>query len=159
MSKSVWLSGKTYTHAVGLSCCFRQHKAQSHCKYLHGYALEIKFTFSTTDLDENGWVVDFGGLKDLKAWLELMFDHKCLVAHDDPSISTFRALHNVGLVQLREVPGTGCEKFAEMIYAHTEAWLKRVDLSPRCSLVSVEVREHGANSASFCKLGTGDSVQ
>ena len=37
---------------------------------LHGYSLQFKFTFEARELDERNWVVDFGGLKPLKAWLE-----------------------------------------------------------------------------------------
>lgn len=41
----VYRSTKTYGHNAGLSCAFRQWKANSHCKYLHGYALSFKFVF------------------------------------------------------------------------------------------------------------------
>jgi 6-pyruvoyltetrahydropterin/6-carboxytetrahydropterin synthase len=54
---------KSYPHELGLSCVFRQHRAESHCKLLHGYALAFTFVFGCTGTDENGWVFDFGGLK------------------------------------------------------------------------------------------------
>jgi len=34
-------STKTYKATKGFSCCFRQFKATSHCRFLHGYSLEI----------------------------------------------------------------------------------------------------------------------
>ena len=71
-----YYSTKTYGHNIGLSACFRQPNAHSHCKFLHGYSLQFKFTFSCDSLDERNWVVDFGGLKPLKAWLENTFDHQ-----------------------------------------------------------------------------------
>ena len=37
--------------------------------------------------------------------------------------------------------------FAEMIFECTEIWLGANGYSPRVQLVSVEVKEHGANSA------------
>ena len=61
---------KTYGHNIGLSACFRQSNAHSHCKFLHGYSLQFKFVSSCDSLDERNWVVDFGGLKPMKAWLE-----------------------------------------------------------------------------------------
>ena len=56
-------STKTYKTSKGLSCCFRQFKANSHCQYLHCYSLEISVEFEAKNLDERNWVVDFGGLK------------------------------------------------------------------------------------------------
>lgn len=141
-------STKTYNHAIGLSAAFRQWRADSHCKFIHGYALAVKFTFEAAELDRRNWVVDFGSLKSLKGWLEDTFDHKLLVAEDDPHIDYFRAMDGV-LWQLRVVPATGCEKFAELIYGATEVWLKDNGYAPRVRLVSVEIREHGANSAIY----------
>jgi len=146
----MYQSTKEYGHEIGLSCAFRQHKAHSHCHFLHGYALAIKFTFSTNELTENeGWVVDFGGLKSLKSMLEDTFDHKLLVAEDDPYKDELCALAGIGVADVVVVERTGCEAFAKLIYECTEQWLKDAGFSPRCKLMSVEVKEHGANSASF----------
>lgn len=145
----MYLSTKTYGHELGLSAAFRQWRAQSHCRFIHGYALSIKFTFQAEELDERNWVVDFGGLKSLKGLLEDQFDHKLLVAEDDPELWAFKTLEANGLAQVRIVPATGCEAFAQLIYEVTETWLKDAGFAPRCRLVSVEVREHGANSASY----------
>lgn len=141
-----FLSTKTYTHEVGLSCCFRQWKADSHCHFLHGYALKISFEFKAFEFDKNGWVMNFGGLKPIKAWLEEMFDHKTVVALDDPEYGTFCELQAKGLIQLCVVEHTGCEAFAAMIYQHVAAWLKDTE-GARVILTRVEVSEHGGNSA------------
>ena len=76
-------SSKKYGHERGLSAAFRQWKADSHCKHIHGYSLEFEFKFGANELDERNWVVDFGGLKELEKWLRNHFDHKTLVASDD----------------------------------------------------------------------------
>ena len=140
-------STKTYGHNLGLSAAFRQHKAQSHCRFLHGYALQVKLTFGTYELDCRNWCVDFGGLKSLEQILRNTFDHRLLVSEDDPHKNDLLALHDLGLAQVITVPATGCEKFAEMIFEVAEQWLKDAGFSPRCHLVSVEVSEHGGNSA------------
>ena len=145
-------STKTYGHEIGLSCCFRQHRAQSHCHLLHGYSLGVKFVFEADQL-EGGWVVDFGGLKSLKKMLEDTFDHTLLVAEDDPARVALQDLQTLGLARVVMVESTGCEAFSELIYNCAEQWLTDAGFSPRCKLVSVEVREHGANSAIY----TGDS--
>lgn len=139
-------STKTYGHNVGLSAAFRQWRAESHCRFLHGYALQVKFVFESAELDVRNWVVDFGSLKSLKGWLEDTFDHKTLVAEDDPEFHLFKEMEERGLIQMRVVPATGCEAFANMIYEYTEGWLKDNGYT-RVRLVSVEVCEHGANSA------------
>lgn len=142
-------STKRYGHEVGLSAAFRQHRAQSHCRLIHGYALAVKFVFAAEQLDERNWVVDFGGLKPLKQMLEDTFDHTLLVAEDDPKLGCFQMLHTEGLARVVVVPATGCEAFAKMIFECTEQWLVDAGFAPRCRLVSVEVSEHGANSALY----------
>lgn len=144
-----WQSTKTYGHDLGFSCAFRQWKAESHCRYIHGYALGFKFIFETDELDVRNWVVDFGGLKSLKSMLEDTFDHKCVIAEDDPEIEYFRQGHDLGVLELVIVPAGGCEKFAELVYEVAQQWLRDAGFAPRCRLASVEVMEHGANSAVF----------
>ncbi len=141
-------STKTYNHSVGLSCCFRQWRAESHCRFLHGYALKVHFEFSTTELDHRNWAVDFGSLKPLKGWLEQMFDHTTLVASDDPKISLFREMSIAGLIQLREVPSCGCEATARIIFEYTEQWLKDAGYG-HIVLEKVSVHEHDGNSAEY----------
>ncbi len=143
----VYFSTKTYGHERGLSTAFRQWRADSHCRFLHGYSLGFKFTFGTHELDARNWVVDFGSLAGLKEILEDNFDHKTIVSEDDPNIEWFREGHRLGTLQLVEFPAGGCEKFAEYVFSVVEQWLKDAGYSPRCWLESVEVSEHGANSA------------
>ncbi len=149
MSTKKYISTKTYCHNIGLSACFRQWKADSHCKYLHGYALQIGFKFEATELDKTGWVVDFGSLKSLKGMLEDAFDHKCIVAEDDPLIATFKELEIAGIIQMVILPATGCEAFAEVIFEVAAIWLHDNGYTPRVRLLEVEVREHAGNSAIY----------
>lgn len=144
-------STKTYGHEIGLSCCFRQWRAESHCKFLHGYALAVRVEFEADELDVRNWVVDFGSLKSFKGMLETTFDHRTLVAQDDPYIEYFKNLHERNLIQMVIVPATGCEAFARIIYEALEVWLKDNGYTPRVRVHSVEVREHGANSAIYLK--------
>ena len=139
-------SGKTYTHATGHSCAFRQWRADSHCNLIHGYALQFEFTFGGTELDERNWVVDFGGLKPLKEWLKEMFDHTYLVAEDDPELETFKELEEKNLVDLRIVSATGCERFAEMAFDKANEIVTELT-DGRCWVQATTVREHAHNSA------------
>lgn len=140
-------STKQYGHEIGLSACFRQWKAHSHCSKLHGYALAVKFVFACNELDETNWVVDFGSMKSLKGMLEDTFDHKLLVAEDDPQLQEILRLQSLGVADVVVVPACGCEMFADMIFQCAKIWLSDNGYTPRVWLVSVEVKEHGANSA------------
>lgn len=142
-------SSKTFGHNLGLSCCFRQHKAQSHCRLLHGYALEIRVEFQAEELDARNWVVDFGSLKSFKGRLEDTFDHKLLVAEDDPELDFLCSLAGMGLAEVVVVEATGCERFAKLIYEFAQLWLQDNGYSGRCKVASVEVREHAGNSAIY----------
>lgn len=145
-----YTSTKTYGHNEGLSCCFRQWRADhSHCKFLHGYALSVRIEFQAQDLDHRNWVVDFGNLGDLKQTLRNTFDHKTLVALDDPNLQWFQEGHKLGLLDLVTVSHVGCEMFASLVYEQASNWLDNHYLSPRCKVSSVEVSEHGANSAIY----------
>ena len=128
--------------------CFRQWKTQSHCRFLHGYSLEIRIEFETKEVDEFNWVVDFGSLKVFKGWLEDTFDHKTLVAEDDPLLPTlFNDMNDQDLIDMIVVPATGCEAFASMVYESAKIWLHDAGYSSRVWVSLVEVREHAANSA------------
>lgn len=150
---TIFYSTKTYDHSEGLSCVFRQWRATSRCRLQHGYAISVKFIFASQSLDNNNWVVDFGGLKDVKAWLKDTFDHTCCVASDDPELATFQALHDKGLIDIRVVKTTGCEGFADMILQHVDGMIVKMT-NNRCHVHSVEVREHPGNSA----IAKNDSI-
>ena len=140
-------STKKYGHERGLSCAFRQWRAESHCRFLHGYALAFEFVFESEELDVRNWIVDFGSLKSLRGILEDTFDHTVLVAEDDPALNQFRAMEGIGIARIRILPAVGCERIAEYVLGVADAWLHSNGYAPRVRVVSVHVWEHEANSA------------
>jgi 6-pyruvoyltetrahydropterin/6-carboxytetrahydropterin synthase len=129
------------------SCAFRQWRADSHCKFIHGYRLIGKFWFACNELDNKNWVVDFGGLQELKKELEHQFDHTLCIASDDPLLSSFRELHRVGAVDLRiMVGGVGIERTAEWCFKTADRHIREMT-NNRCWVEKVEVWEHEKNSA------------
>lgn len=137
----MYQSTKTFT--PGFSCAFRQWKAESHCRFIHGYALEIKLVFEAEFLDKYNWVVDFGGFRELKEKFEDQFDHTYIVASDDPELDLFRRLSRAEVIDLRIMDNVGCEAFAQWVFETTKDWL----LTPQVKLISAEIREHAGNSA------------
>jgi 6-pyruvoyltetrahydropterin/6-carboxytetrahydropterin synthase len=89
-----------------------------------------------------------------------MFDHTLVIAADDPHLNTFQTLNEIGggfdnrgLCNLRIVEGVGCEMFAKMAYDKMAKLLAsgdmRYPINPTVRVKSVEVFEHGANSATY----------
>lgn len=142
---SYYESTKTFTHAEGWSCVFRQWRASSHCRFLHGYALQVKITFGCHYLDETNWVQDFGGLKALKEALKKTFDHTLLVARDDPNSADFLDLDRKGLAQVVVLESVGCEAFAKYVFDLASVHVE----TSRLYVVSAEVSEHPGNSAIY----------
>ena len=139
---------KTFGTENGFSCAFRQWRAKSNCKYLHGYSLGFKFVLECSELDENSWVYDFGGFKKIREWIEDHFDHTLLVSKDDPEKETLINLTNKEIAKVVELNQVGCEKFAELAFEFADNYISE-ETNGRVKLVSVEVFEHGANSAKF----------
>ena len=141
----------------GYSTCFRQWKADNtHCKFLHGYAVSFKVWFEG-DLDERNWVFDFGGMKRAKNTINGMspkdyftwlLDHTTIIAEDDPYMNQFLQMHVDGVIQLRVLPATGCERFAEYLHTTINNFLKK-ETDGRVKAIKVEVYEHERNSASY----------
>lgn len=141
---------KTYPHSLGLSACFRQHLAETHCRFLHGYPLAFTLVFRAETLDANNWVINFGGLKQVKAFLINAFDHRIVVAQNDPLLSEIVALQSLGLSQQALIlENTGCEAFAKYVFDYVADWLLRQKVTNDVVLESVECREHSGNAASY----------
>ena len=131
------------------SCAFRQPKADSHCRFLHGYRLTAKFWFKASQLDENNWVVDFGSLSHLKKILKERFDHTTVISEDDPFKNEFLKLDDLGVLDLRIMrDGVGIEKFAEYCFNISNTFIKE-ESEGRCWVDKVEVFEHENNSAIY----------
>jgi 6-pyruvoyltetrahydropterin/6-carboxytetrahydropterin synthase len=141
----------------GYSTCFRQWKAEdTHCKFLHGYAISFRVWFEG-DLDYRNWVWDFGGMKRSKTkingmspkdFFEWLLDHTTIIAEDDPYLDQFCEMDSEGIIQLRVLPATGCEKFAEYLYQTINKFLSE-ETEGRVKTIKVEVYEHERNSASY----------
>ncbi len=149
-NKKKYVTIKRYGHERGFSVAFRQWRANhSHCSFLHGYALAFELTFECETLDDRNWCQDYGALKPIKSYLELNYDHKTLVAEDDPYLEELKELHALKVIDINIVPAVGCEKVAETVYNYTKVWLAGTANRDRVKLVSVKVSEHDGNHAMF----------
>jgi 6-pyruvoyltetrahydropterin/6-carboxytetrahydropterin synthase len=130
------------------STAFRQWRStHSHCQYIHGYNLTADITFECDELDDKNWVADFGGLKELKKTLEYTFDHKLVVAGDDPHLDLLKMLDETGVAQIIVLEGgVGCERFAEFVLKTADTFIDE-DTNGRVRVKSVQINEHEKNFA------------
>ena len=141
----------------GFSTVFRQWKATTtHCRFVHGYGISFKVYFEG-ELDERNWVWDFGGMKRAKTkidgkspkeWMDYMFDHTLVIAEDDPYIKAFQQMDTAGVAQVRVIPATGAEKFAEYIYNKLNEFVN-TETEGRVRVTKVKFMEHGKNAACY----------
>tara|TARA_R110002012_G_scaffold61836_1_gene162258 strand:+ start:421 stop:798 length:378 start_codon:yes stop_codon:yes gene_type:complete len=123
---------------------------------MHGYGVSFRVTFEG-NLDHRNWVWDFGGMKRAstqidglspKAWMDYMFDHTVIIADDDPHKLDFLEMDTAGVAQVRVVPATGAEKFAEYIFHKLNNFVK-TETKERVIVKSVEFMEHNKNTAIY----------
>lgn len=143
-----FVSTKTYTDIGPVA--YRQWKADTNCKLIHGYSYSFHFEFESDELDVRNWVMDFGSLRPLKEKLEEWFDHKLLVAQDDPQIEWYKEAEKRGIAKLTIVGRTGCEGLADFLYKYINgifipSFGKSESERIWCS--KVEVRETKSNMA------------
>jgi 6-pyruvoyltetrahydropterin/6-carboxytetrahydropterin synthase len=141
----------------GFSTVFRQWKAETtHCRFVHGYGISFKVYFEG-DLDDRNWVWDFGGMKRArtlidgmqpKAWMDYMFDHTMIIAEDDPWLDAFKQMELSEVAQVRVIPATGAEKFAEYIFNKLNPFVQ-TETDGRVRVTKVKFMEHGKNAASY----------
>mgnify|MGYP003656349465 CR=1 FL=1 len=60
----------------------RQWRDDGHCSFVHGYGRYVRITFESSELDERGWVMDFGDLKDVKKCYYPGIEESCRYLYD-----------------------------------------------------------------------------
>lgn len=126
----------------------RQPKHDGHCALIHGHNWDFHFTFEADELDECGFIYDFGKLGWLKKWLKDNFDHTLVLQDDDPLwTENYESLVEImkfsKVVRLKKA---SCEGLAEYVWRHVNDMLAKFeDRGVRC--VAVTVYEDSKNSA------------
>ena len=131
----------------------RQWRDKGHCSYVHGYGRYVRLTFEATELDERGWVMDFGDLKGVKSWIESEWDHRTLIAADDPVIPELKALEKVGGINLNILPEgylPGIEESCRYLYDKLNPIIQR-KTNNRVEITRVEIWETEKNQAEYVR--------
>ena len=147
-------SSKLFEH---LASAYRNHKSKSDCFMLHGYSRDIFVEFGWKDLNSEDFVVDFGGLKDIKRWLEDNFDHTVVLQADDPMARTFREFSKNGDCKLTLIPCVSAEGWACYIAKYMDQKIREITKG-RAWVISLEVRENSKNAAKYINSSAIDGT-
>ena len=98
-----------------LPAAHRQPTHDGHCRLVHGHNWAFEVTFSATQLDENGFVIDVGKLGKVTERLKALFDHTLLINGEDPQLEVFKEMDRKGLISLVVVRNCGMEALAELV--------------------------------------------
>ena len=146
MELGIYRSSKTFKN---FPCAHRRWRHDGHCAFVHGYSRSFTFWFACNTRTENGFVMDFGDLKEVHKYLEKEFDHTLLLDDDDPLLPEFRELEKKGACKVRTWHGgVGMEGTAEMVYKQVNFMVTQ-KTAFRVWVTSVECRENEKNSAVY----------
>jgi 6-pyruvoyltetrahydropterin/6-carboxytetrahydropterin synthase len=136
---------KTYSD---IPFAHRQHKHNGNCSFIHGHNWSFKFTFTCEELDEKGFVVDFGDLKFIRQWLNDNLDHAYVYNAND-SKTTQLLQEYPELFKGYAVESCSAEGLAKHVYESVLPILHEHH-GERVKLISVEVMEDSKNAARYC---------
>ena len=151
---AIYRSSKTF---IGYPCAHRRWRHEGHCAFVHGYSRSFRIWFESNERTENGFVVDFGALAAVKAWLTEHFDHTLLIDSDDPLMEQFQELARRGACRLVTYADVGMEGTAKYIYDWLDPWIRSAT-GGRAWVASVEAIENEKNSAIYIADRPGASV-
>ena len=134
-------------HYKDIPFAHRQHAHDGHCALIHGHNWGVIIEFEASELDECGFVVDFGKLKAFKTYLE-RFDHALVLNHDDPKLPELLNLQRDGFARIVLVNSCSSEGLAQHFY-NTFSDIVSHNYSERVRIRSVTVTEDSKNSASY----------
>ena len=113
---------------------------------MHGYSRSFTCWFAASELDPTGFVVDFSRLKQLRALLNVQFDHTFLANSSDPLLGECLRLHALGALDLRVMANVGMEGSAHWVWERANELLLERD-GGRSWCWKVEARENSSNAA------------
>ena len=133
-----------------ISTGHRQWLHDGHCSWVHGYGRNVQITFACNQLDERGWVMDFGGLKEVKKFLEDEWDHRTLISEHDPLLPDLLELQEKGGININvmyDPYGPGIEQSCLFVFDNVNDLINQK--SNRVWVEKVEIWEHENNSAYY----------
>jgi len=125
----------------------RQHKHDGFCRSIHGHNWSFIIELGCYDLDEQGFVLDFGKMKFIKNILDENFDHTLVISQNDTNFDTFQDLAKKNLAKLTIIPN---DASAEGIALYVGGLIDNVikqETNDRAYVKSIELFEDSKDSA------------
>lgn len=116
-----------------------------HCRLIHGHNWVIEATFEALRLDGNGFVVDFGKLREFKQWVDENFDHALVLSENDPALAQLKICLK-DFAEIRVVQNCSCEGLALTFFNVLDAIVQRIS-DGRAHVHSLTLFEDEKNSA------------
>ena len=126
----------------------RQPLHSGRCSRLHGHSWAVTLTFGAKELDDNGFVIDFGDLHFLRDWIDQNLDHATALKKSDPMRAEFEKLEQMGLLKILWVDSASCEGIAQSLY-HTFQPMIEQKTKGRVRIQSLHLEEDSRNSATY----------
>lgn len=123
------------------------------CASWHGYDRSVILEFSG-EIDDYGWVVPFGGLREVKKFVEYYFDHTAVMPANDPRKDQIKKWNEElvtqslpSLFKLRVLPyGVSMEMSSLFIWEQVNPYVYSVT-NGRAVVTKVTCIEHDSNNA------------
>ncbi len=125
----------------------RLHRHDGLCSFVHGHNWDITLTFGCTEPEANGFVIDFGKLGFIEAWIDEHLNHACVFNADDPLKDALIAAAPQAWKPY-VVPSCSSEGMAEHLCKTLDP-LVREHTKGRVFIVSVEITEETLAKAKY----------
>ena len=126
----------------------RQPFHSGRCSRLHGHSWAITLTFEAKELDDNGFVIDFGDLHFLREWIDENLDHATALKENDPMRTECEVLEAKGLLKILWVDSASCEGIARFLFRAFQPMVEQ-KTHGRVSIQSLHLEEDSKNSATY----------
>ncbi len=126
----------------------RQPRHDGHCALIHGHNWDFEFVFTAREVDECGFVYDFGKLGWLKKWLNEQFDHTLVLNDYDKILEDEEMGWLKKHARVNVIPDCSSEGLAKYIWTHVNKILEERE-GGRVRCESVTVHEDKKNSATY----------
>lgn len=135
---------KTY---IDIPIAHRLHLHDGRCKYVHGHNFRFDLTMACKQLDENGFVVDFGKLQCLKTYFDT-YDHSIIISTEDTEFDEVLTKYPQ-FFRIHRLPITSVEGMASHMFYEINSILQR-EFYQRVYLISITIYEDSKNFTTYC---------
>lgn len=121
------------------------------CKNIHGHTYVVETIIFANKLNDQGFVVDFGKLKQFQYFLDNKFDHALVLTKDDKKL--IEQINQYCFYKTFQLPdmynNTSAENFAHYLTSVLDDMLQDFDEYQNLNRIEVKVWETSNNCAAF----------